>query len=179
MHFSTEKAVLAVNSCFSTNGVALHVFVTYFYNAHPTPSNMNHIVLLGNGFDLAHGLKTSYTDFLLWYFKKVLDRSKDEHSLYIHSDDLFDANFSERSFDSDGFNSITEILKSLMAANIHYSYKNAFFERIVTAKIGLNWVGIEAEYYAALLSIYKELEKHKVDRCFLHKSRSISHLVVL
>ena len=30
---------------------------------------MNRLVLLGNGFDLAHGLKTSYKDFLLWYLK--------------------------------------------------------------------------------------------------------------
>ena len=26
---------------------------------------MNRLVLIGNGFDLAHGLKTSYKDFIL------------------------------------------------------------------------------------------------------------------
>lgn len=30
---------------------------------------MNRIVLIGNGFDLAHGLKTSYKDFIDWYWK--------------------------------------------------------------------------------------------------------------
>lgn len=30
---------------------------------------MNRIVLIGNGFDLAHGLKTSYADFIDWYWK--------------------------------------------------------------------------------------------------------------
>lgn len=38
---------------------------------------MNRIVLIGNGFDLAHGLKTSYADFIEWYWtewgKKLLD----------------------------------------------------------------------------------------------------------
>lgn len=29
---------------------------------------MNRIVLIGNGFDLAHGLKTSYGDFINWYW---------------------------------------------------------------------------------------------------------------
>ena len=29
---------------------------------------MNRIVLIGNGFDLAHGLKTSYKDFISWYW---------------------------------------------------------------------------------------------------------------
>jgi hypothetical protein len=35
---------------------------------------MNRIILIGNGFDLAHGLKTSYADFLNWYWgKRVLE----------------------------------------------------------------------------------------------------------
>jgi len=28
---------------------------------------MNRLILVGNGFDLAHGLKTSYKDFIFWY----------------------------------------------------------------------------------------------------------------
>lgn len=31
---------------------------------------MNRIVLIGNGFDLAHGLKTSYADFIDWYWNE-------------------------------------------------------------------------------------------------------------
>ena len=30
---------------------------------------MNRIILIGNGFDLAHGLKTSYADFIDWYWQ--------------------------------------------------------------------------------------------------------------
>ena len=30
---------------------------------------MNRLVLIGNGFDLAHGLKTSYKNFIDWYWK--------------------------------------------------------------------------------------------------------------
>lgn len=30
---------------------------------------MNRIVLIGNGFDLAHGLKTNYADFIDWYWE--------------------------------------------------------------------------------------------------------------
>ena len=50
---------------------------------------MNRLILIGNGFDLAHDLKTSYKDFINWYWdqrlKKIyiqevgnLDRIKDE-----------------------------------------------------------------------------------------------------
>ena len=31
---------------------------------------MNRIVLLGNGFDLAHGLNTSYKHFICWYLNQ-------------------------------------------------------------------------------------------------------------
>lgn len=31
---------------------------------------MNRLILVGNGFDLAHGMKTSYNDFILWYLTK-------------------------------------------------------------------------------------------------------------
>ncbi|MBK9736892.1 MAG: hypothetical protein IPO92_18815 [Saprospiraceae bacterium] len=31
---------------------------------------INRLILIGNGFDLAHGMKTSYADFILWYFQK-------------------------------------------------------------------------------------------------------------
>ena len=35
---------------------------------------MNRIVLIGNGFDLAHGLRTSYKDFINWYWKDCGNR---------------------------------------------------------------------------------------------------------
>ena len=31
---------------------------------------MLRIILIGNGFDLAHGYKTRYSDFIEWYWKK-------------------------------------------------------------------------------------------------------------
>ena len=35
---------------------------------------MNRIILIGNGFDLAHGLKTSYADFIDWYWGEWKER---------------------------------------------------------------------------------------------------------
>jgi len=34
---------------------------------------MNRLVIVGNGFDLAHGLPTGYCDFIDWYWGKVID----------------------------------------------------------------------------------------------------------
>lgn len=33
-------------------------------------SAINRIILVGNGFDLAHGLATRYADFINWYWKQ-------------------------------------------------------------------------------------------------------------
>lgn len=43
---------------------------------------MNRLILIGNGFDLAHGLKTSYKDFIFWY----LDRCFDNAGIYANSE---------------------------------------------------------------------------------------------
>ena len=34
---------------------------------------MNRLVIIGNGFDMAHGLKTSYMDFINWYWDRRVD----------------------------------------------------------------------------------------------------------
>ena len=33
--------------------------------------SINRIIIIGNGFDLAHGLKTSYRDFIIDYWEKM------------------------------------------------------------------------------------------------------------
>ena len=40
---------------------------------------MNRLVLIGNGFDCAHDLKTRYEDFLNWYWWKKLSIAATKH----------------------------------------------------------------------------------------------------
>lgn len=35
---------------------------------------MNRLVIIGNGFDLAHGLPTGYCDFIDWYWRKTIEK---------------------------------------------------------------------------------------------------------
>ena len=39
-----------------------------------TSNKIKKLVLIGNGFDLAHGLKTNYRNFIDWYMCKALER---------------------------------------------------------------------------------------------------------
>ena len=41
---------------------------------------MNRLVIIGNGFDMAHGLKTSYKDFINWYWERRLNAMLTEHA---------------------------------------------------------------------------------------------------
>lgn len=43
---------------------------------------MNRLILVGNGFDLAHGLRTSYRDFISYYLAKVFDSFGDNGNRY-------------------------------------------------------------------------------------------------
>lgn len=47
---------------------------------------INRIVIIGNGFDLAHGLPTKYEDFVNWYWKKLLNQLRQCHDSKLSND---------------------------------------------------------------------------------------------
>lgn len=53
---------------------------------------MNRLVIIGNGFDLAHDMKTSYKSFIEWYFKQCYSQVflKDPFS---YKDELLEISF--------------------------------------------------------------------------------------
>lgn len=123
---------------------------------------MNKIVLIGNGFDLAHGMKTSYSDFILWYFKEAEQiASKNDR---IHNDDLITIKYRRGIIGENGYSSIKNILNSFANHNIEYTFKNSFFHIIVKVARQYNWVDIEAEYYTHLIALYKEFETNHASR---------------
>ena len=106
---------------------------------------MNQLIIIGNGFDLEHGLKTSYEDFVLWYLNRVyFDR---EHQRFDINNDL--ACISGYQFESK-FECISKIDESIE----HYgcSYRcNIFFESIKRGTGIHGWVDIEKLYFDKLL----------------------------
>ena len=48
---------------------------------------MNRLVIIGNGFDMAHGLKTSYMDFINWYWNQRINSFID-YTTPVYKDDL-------------------------------------------------------------------------------------------
>jgi hypothetical protein len=117
---------------------------------------MNDLYLIGNGFDLAHGLETSYNHFLLWYLNDFFKNAfRKDH----YEDDLLkiDRQGLPYNLPSD-FSSIKDISQKLKDLNYKLKAKHDFFERIIENYREYKWVDIEYEYYMALVELYKMLD---------------------
>ena len=123
---------------------------------------MNRIILIGNGFDLAHGLPTGYEDFINWYWKKRVDSfignltpiSEDcLCSIRITSDNY------NRCWNVFAFNlpsyfnkpSSKEVIDCIVNDSKSFEFSmSPFFKNIYTSVKAKGWVDIEKEYYDLL-----------------------------
>ena len=117
---------------------------------------MNKIILIGNGFDLAHGLKTRYSDFILWYLKKAYYSLSEKNSysdklIVLHRKDFFKAI---------EINSVYDFKEVIRIQGIRVNYGNTFFKYIIDQCLECNWVDIESSYYSRLLEIFKKTESN-------------------
>ena len=129
---------------------------------------MNRIILMGNGFDLAHGLKTSYMDFIKRYWAVRLtqliqnDQMKTDDELCSYElPDLESRKAINQVrpyiFD-DRFSYILGRPIAEALQKIKQEYHSKFFEEINKAVDTYYWVDIEAVYYRWLTKIFKQGE---------------------
>ena len=129
---------------------------------------MNRLVLIGNGFDLAHGLKTSYKDFIQWYWEERVAKLRTEHRNK-NSDPLCTIKITSKeallqSWQSYIFaNGLTHVSNDKLynilkeqKYNCEFSYTSLFFKNINHEVETKNWVDIENEYYKLLVRYAKE-----------------------
>ncbi len=135
---------------------------------------MNRIVLIGNGFDLAHDLKTSYKDFIEGYWQYRFNKFASEYSVI--SKDLLCT--LERQ-DGNSWNTVYQALTRRNLAplsgeqvwkyisedrNSNVTYSD-FFGKIIKSIETKGWVDIENEYYDLLTKYaFKESSKEKLTR---------------
>lgn len=122
---------------------------------------MNRIILIGNGFDLAHKMKTSYGDFMDWFWMHKATEIQNR----IHKCEYFqltniggDENNIKLDFTNcKNYSDIKNVIKSQRVA---INFKNKFLEQITEKQYIQNWVDIENEYYQLLKDIMTEKEKY-------------------
>ncbi|MBE0662294.1 MAG: hypothetical protein IH597_07490 [Bacteroidales bacterium] len=121
---------------------------------------MNNLIIIGNGFDLAHELKTSYADFMLWYLNKT--RKWLINNLE-YEDDICAVKSFPRNYFLTGdqpFNSISNAFESFKNRNINIYPKSEFVDGLLKDMRNGYWVDIEYFYYSHLVSIYRDYERN-------------------
>lgn len=147
---------------------------------------INRIILVGNGFDLAHGLATRYADFINWYWEKYLNHLRMCHNR-TYSDHLctFILNDNHNTWSAllwgilnpiklpAGQEFYEHIKSDEKNFTIHYS---AFMKRICQSIELKGWVDIENEYYTALNEEYFETPEKINEEFEIVKSNLIEYL---
>lgn len=128
---------------------------------------MNRLVIIGNGFDIAHGLKTSYMDFINWYWEQTLNSLTMEHTpryrdclcelKIIKTEDCHDwfyfflSHSLRNPIDRSWKQSPAEIIQAIKENSEDFSVTfTPFFETILQSIETKGWVDIEQDYYHML-----------------------------
>ena len=145
---------------------------------------MNRIIIIGNGFDLAHNLKTGYKDFINDYWDTVEEGIYDKywrlldqqygggkHPLNDYEDQFIKIG---KEYDKTGVNKVCSSYKEdsplwklhtlidehnndpSSNVTVTLTFTNHFFEHISHQCSLVNWVDIENEYYKALKELLQE-----------------------
>ncbi len=119
---------------------------------------INRVIIIGNGFDLAHGLKSSFKDFIYNYsyktIKTVLSNSKfNDPLISINTDANFNNALKEinRLTPKDAFNQIVSLSKN-NHSTVKFEWNSVFFNSIIKEIENKNWVDIEIQYFDYLKS---------------------------
>ncbi|MEQ9217319.1 MAG: AbiH family protein [Cyclobacteriaceae bacterium] len=123
---------------------------------------MNKLILIGNGFDLAHGLKTRYDQFLFEYLNNAVNHVE-------AFDKTFDSKLIQLSYDSektgnqDDCKSLNELLR-MIKNRYTLGFKNRFFSELIDEynKYGQErWVDIEYFYFDKIVRVAVQMSKYK------------------
>lgn len=149
---------------------------------------MNRLILIGNGFDLAHDMKTSYKDFILSYlkdsFSEMLKKGYFEDDLikiYLNSGGLKEprkihelqnweiTDFSILLINNNSFISNIDSRPSPWELSKYVIHDKSDLIRLLIANCGeYRWVDIENEYYSMLCEYSAKNEHDKIKELNIH-----------
>ena len=116
---------------------------------------MNKLVIIGNGFDLAHGLKTSYKDFILWEINEAFKQKSRhlENALFVIESPYFDLEMANSvPFQFKTISEYFDFLDKHAHQKVEPIYTYPFIKSIFEFSKE-NWVDIEREYFIKLVDI--------------------------
>jgi hypothetical protein len=117
---------------------------------------MNKLLLIGNGFDLAHGLKTSYNDFLLWYYKQLWEEYRNTKKL---DNQLYKSYGSPSLMTLPSIEKIEDFSEFLKLNSMEDACKSELKNEVEKMYYDRKWVNIEWVYYQILLKYANKLQR--------------------
>jgi hypothetical protein len=112
---------------------------------------VNRLILIGNGFDIAHGLKSSFKDFIENYCLETLQQFL---NVFRFDDQIVSINSSSGISNVDAElnmlnlnNSLDKFLNLKNHSQIKLKVKSRFFEAILNDVFEKKWVDIEMQYF--------------------------------
>ncbi len=123
---------------------------------------MNNLIIIGNGFDLAHGMKTKYSDFIIDYLNSVHKVLFDGRN---HVDPLIKTinNYRGSTNFANDLTSVEQFRSILDRGSFKWEYSSPFFEELLNTNNKDTWMDIESFYYRHLLIHYRNLEQLDAD----------------
>lgn len=137
------------------------------------------LIIIGNGFDLAHKLPTSYNSFMVWYLNQILLESKKEEPKYLNTgfydgtgmnyhyyeDELIVCNpidFKKYRLPFIEIKNINDFIE-LGKNRFSIEYKSDFFKNLMDKFKETNWVDIEYEIFNQIKTHFKSDEHHQYE----------------
>ena len=138
----------------------------------------NKLIIIGNGFDLAHGLNTSYKNFLDWYMCKMYNEfCKNNY----YGDPLIEVT---NAHNTNPYNlgkypeTSLEVLDFLKSnANYSVKYKSNFFNRIIGLFHENNWVDVERFYFRLLKGFFSNSDENFRVKAVLSLNKDFDFLI--
>lgn len=137
---------------------------------------MNRLIIIGNGFDLAHGIKTSYQDFILDYLKTCLIKCYESGSFTIsgpnferiggyYKDELIEIKLKIKYSNINYYENIKELnsIKNLVdyciRHNFNFVHSFELLKNTINEYCTLNWVDLEDKYFDLLVKYSNKSSK--------------------
>lgn len=111
------------------------------------------LVIIGNGFDLAHVYSTSYKNFIDWYIRKRYKLYFDSGGEITEDELIIINNWIDKKY----------VEKEIYYSNLNFLAKHDFFGYIINNHLKSDWEGIEREYFKYLYKLVTTSEKAEIN----------------
>ena len=138
------------------------------YDALNEYSEINRLIIIGNGFDLAHGFKSSFLDFMKDYLIKILSNISNN---FYYEDNLFSiqsrVNYEDLRRDFYELNGtqifmlFNDVRKRREVVVVHES---ELLNKILTSIKNKSWVDIEFDYFEILKHASKNKSVNRIKK---------------